>query len=164
MKTIRIALVVALIAGCASAPRKISGKYGVVIDPKVSFDDDIVRALRDRLSSVDVVASPADDAYDAVIVLSWEAGGRWTLQPDDRRFNNMHVQQRMDLVHYQIMRGGKKAAEGSIHVAAGYPPRDISSTRHQTVIGDDQPLTIQRDYGRGIDVARVVVKALKDAG
>jgi len=173
MKTIQIALLVTLIAGCASAPGRIAGNYGVYFDSDFASDEQVVRALRDRLSSVDVVASPADDAYDAVIVLSRTATGRFRLQPDsfinpERRRDSPPSldlrQQQMELVHYEIVRDGRTTAAGEVRVIGGYPTSDLMARRQRTTPGDRDSARLQQSYGRGIDIARSVVQALKGEG
>jgi hypothetical protein len=167
MKTIQIALLVTMIAGCASTPGKIQGNYGVFFDPAFAPDEQIVRALRDRLSSVDVVASPADDAYDAVIVLSRDASGPFLLQPQVQTtatVSRPRVLQRMELVHFEIMRDGKLSAAGDVRVIGGYPEQDLVERRQQLRTDDRDSARRQQAYGRGVDVARSVAEALKGAG
>jgi hypothetical protein len=167
MKTIQIALLVTMIAGCASTPGKIQGKYGVFFDPYFAPDEQIVSALRDRLSSVDVVASPADDAYDAVIVLSSSASGPFLLQPQVRTtatVSKPRVLQRMELIHYEILRGGKLAAAGDVRVIGGYPDQNIVERKQLLRTDDQESARRQQTYGRSIDVARSVAQALKGEG
>jgi|SRR5215212_1539327 len=170
MKTLRFALLVAVIAGCATTSDKISGKYGVFFDSPLAYDEQIVRALRDRLSSVDVVASPADDAYDAVIVLSRTATGNFALQPDVRRVQSTRsgpmtrtypVQHRMELLHYDVVRGGKVMQRGDVHIIAGYPSTDIADRQQAPSAGDQDSAHIQQQYARGIELARAVANAVK---
>jgi hypothetical protein len=166
MKTLRFAFLLVLFVGCASSQRKIGGRYGVIVGDRVQYGDQIVRALRDQLSSVDVVASPAYDAYDAVIVVDW---GKTTLGPSERSLPTkttmpgavdpyvMPVGARFNMLHFAIHRGGGIAAEGT--AMAGVPYRgDImaSSRPNMTSI----PGT-QKGYEVGIEVANQIVKALK---
>ena len=173
MKTIQIALLVTMIAGCASTPGKIQGNYGVFFDPAFAPDEQIVRALRDRLSSVDVVASPADDAHDAVIVFSRTTTGRFRLQPDslinmeprrDSPASSDRRQQQLELVHYEIVRAGKTTAEGDVRVIGGYPSADLMEQRERIWPGDQDSVRLQQSYGRGIEIARSVTQALKGQG
>ena len=171
MKTIRLTLLLAVFAGCATTSDRIGGKYGVFFESDLAYDEQIVTALRDRLSSVDVVASPADDAYDAVIVLSRTATGNFPLQPDIRRVESTRsgprtrtyrVQHRMELLHYAIVRRGSAVSAGEVHVLSGYPALDITDKQQMPYPGDQDSARTQQQYARGIEVARAVEKALKD--
>lgn len=177
MKTLQIALFAALIAGCASTSDKISGNYAVFIDPALAQPDQIVRALRDRLSSVDVVASPADDSHDALIVLSTAAKtGQFMIQPDTRVYpetpkesvsiQTRRTRQQLELVHFEIVRAGRTASSGDVRVIGGYPTDDLVARQQALSNGspDQDSARIQQGYGRGIDIAREVVKALKGEG
>ncbi len=157
-----IALLITLVlfaAGCAST-KKLAGRYGLVLDDELktrgmyALDETVIYALREELGHVDLIDSPSDAGYDAVIVLS---RGPWTQLHIEPQPEQPAMGTRQHLVQYEILRGGRKIAEGVARVERSWPPApgerlDTDSHRHQ------------QSYAGGLEVARVVVKALRDAG
>ena len=165
MKTLRFAFLLVLFVGCASTPRKMAGKYGVVLAPRMGYNDQIVHALRERLSTVDVVASPADDAYDAVIVLdgttrtpnsynyqrviSKEQPMQW--EPDYGR-----VQAGFAVMRYEIHRRGTITAKGSM--LASLPGLDITDSARTDGF---RVMNNGSAYGTAFDFANQIVRLLE---
>ena len=152
-----------LFVACASTP-KISGRYGVVfLDPAitpahtVTPEDAIVNALRNELSTVDVIASSADDSYDAVIVFSWKSSAPNYANRSEYDVNGFPRHRRFStLLNYEIVRGGRTVTKGVARITPviepeqkGYSPLEDSSLRNS--------------YDQGIQVARQVLKALRAA-
>jgi hypothetical protein len=166
MKALRFAFLVVLVAGCASTA-KLPGKYGVVFEEASRYDDSIVGALRDRLSTVDVVASPADDAYDAVIVLGQPMNTPRFLTTTPYKETtktssvfsmreDFHSGFRFTAMRYEIHRRGAITAEGTVR--ANQSPLDITAAR----IPYNQSKLSQTGSGNApsIDIASQLVKAL----
>ena len=164
MKTLRIAFLLVLFVGCASTPKKLSGKYGLVFGDDLHVNDSIVRALRDQLSSVDVVASPADDKYDAVIVLenprlsmgivnSYPVPEQRLdlIRRDPRVFNTRTAW----LVRYEIVRRGTTVAGGTI-APEPYLLPDIA----QETVRDPNSTVREQEFRVSHDIAQYIVRAL----
>lgn len=156
-----LTLLILFAFGCAST-KKLPGRYGLVIDDNRQswrgyvVDDSVLYALREQLGRVDVIASPTEPGYDAVIVLSSGPSTQWHIEPERDDIPDAQGT-RQQLVYYQILRGGAKVAEGAARVEHTWPPpiddrSDTDSYRHQ------------QTYAGALEVARVVVKALRDAG
>jgi hypothetical protein len=158
-----VALLVLLVAACASNPDRLAGRYAVVLDPALDRfppgREGIVSALRDRLQNVDFVPSRDVQGYDAVIVLSRGPSGRWNINPPPPQ---PHAGSTIHLVHYEIVREGRVASAGDARVVHTWPPsrHDINPPAREP--GGATSHQIQQAYAGGIEVARTVTKALRD--
>lgn len=164
MKVLRFAFLLVLFVGCASTTKKLSGKYGLVFGDDLHVNDSIVRALRDQLSSVDVVASPADDKYDAVIVLENQRLSLGVvnaypvtqqrldlIRQDPRVFNARNAW----LIHYEIVRRGTTVADGTI-APESYVLPDIA----QGPVRDVNSAVREQEFRASHNIAQDIVKAL----
>ena len=151
---------IAILVTCACASTttsKVPGRYGVVLDPALvetadertaipSVGDSILRALRDRLETVETTRSTSAAGYDAIIVLQYGGGNLFKPSNPDATVSAF------TLLEYEILRGGASIANGSV------PLRGL---RREEGARAARARTQSEAYAQGIEVARVVAQALK---
>lgn len=182
MKTTALLLTAILIlSGCATTNTdKIPGQYAVVIQPDpglVTFAfpaDKVVDALRERLEAVQLVDSADAASYDAVIVLTPHKAmrshlassrdTRRTVEPYKREHGTLtdpdagRAIQFVQVVEFDILRGGRNVGHGAARFERF--PNDEDKLR------DSAPAAThaRQNYAAGIEIARAVAKALRNAG